>query len=168
MVMALEVAPRGASFTYDSWDGYKAERRELLEFIRDRRIADVSFLTGDIHTFFAGNVTPSGREGLGEPGAVATEFVGGAITSQGIADQYAGEGGAPVVAFPADAVVKANNPHIRYSNQQYKGYGVLEARAGELLVQYKSPRTVLQPRATSFTSGRFRVARGTPAVEVLA
>lgn len=65
-------------------------------------------------------------------------------------------------------MVKANNPHIRYSNQQYEGYGMLEASASELLVQYKSPRTVLQPRATSFTSGRFRVARGTPAVEVLA
>ena len=33
MVMALELVPRGASFTYDSWDGYKAERRELLDFI---------------------------------------------------------------------------------------------------------------------------------------
>ncbi len=168
MVMALELVPKGASFTYDSWDGYKAERRELLDFIGARGIRDVAFLTGDIHTFFAGNVTPSGREGPGEPAAVATEFVGGAITSQGIADQYAGEGGAPAVAFPADAVVQANNPHIRFSNQQYKGYGVLEARPSELLVQYKSPRTVLQPRATSFTLARFRVARGAPSVQVLA
>ena len=168
MVMALELVPRGASFTYDSWDGYKAERRELLDFIGSRGIRDVAFLTGDIHTFFAGNVTPSGREGAGEPAPVATEFVGGAITSQGIADQYAGEGGAPAVAFPADAVVRANNPHIRFSNQQYKGYGVLEARPSELLVQYKSPRTVLQPRATSVTLARFRVARGTPSVQVLA
>ena len=163
MIMALEVVPRGASFTYDSWDGYKAERREVLEFIASRRIADVAFLTGDIHTFFAGNVTPSGREGVGEPAAVATEFVGGAITSQGIADQY-GDGAA---AFPAEAVVQANNPHLKFNNQQYKGYGVLEARADELLVQYKSPRTVKTPTAGSFTLARFRVARGAPAVEVL-
>jgi alkaline phosphatase D len=168
MLMALEVAPRAASFTYDSWDGYKAERRELLEYIRDQRIADVTFLTGDIHTFFAGNLTPSGREGAGEPAAVATEFVGGAISSQGIADQYGGENGGPVVTVPADAVVKANNPHIRFSNQQYKGYGVLEARPGELLVSYKAPRTVFEPRAPAFTLARFRVARGTPGVEVLA
>jgi alkaline phosphatase D len=148
--------------------GYKAERRELLEYIRDQRIADVTFLTGDIHTFFAGNLTPSGREGAGEPAAVATEFVGGAISSQGIADQYGGENGGPVVTVPADAVVKANNPHIRFSNQQYKGYGVLEARPGELLVSYKAPRTVFEPRAPAFTLARFRVARGTPGVEVLA
>ncbi len=167
MVMALEVAPRGASFTYDSWDGYKAERRELLDFIGSRGIGGVSFLTGDIHTFFAGNVTPSGREGPGEPGAVATEFVGGAITSRGIADQY-GEDGGSVISFPADSVVRGANPHIKFSNQQYKGYGVLEARANELLVQYRAPRTIAEPRSASFTLARFRVARGTNAVEVLA
>jgi alkaline phosphatase D len=166
MVMALELAPRAASFTYDSWDGYKAERRELLDFIAARGIGGVSFLTGDIHTFFAGNVTPSGREGPGEPAAVATEFVGGSITSRGIADQY-GEDGAPVVTLPADAVVRGSNPHIKFSNQQYKGYGVLEARADELLVQYKAPRTIAQPRSSSFTLARFRVARGAANVEVL-
>jgi alkaline phosphatase D len=163
MIMALEVVPRGASFTYDSWDGYKAERREIGEFIAANHISDVAFLTGDIHTFFAGNVTPSGREGTGEPAAVATEFVGGAITSQGIADQY-GEGAA---AFPAQTVVAANNPHIKFGDQQYKGYGVLEARPDELLVQYKAPRTVKTPTASSFTLARFRVARGTPSVDVL-
>jgi alkaline phosphatase D len=163
MVMALEVVPRGASFTYDSWDGYKAERREIMDFIGSRGIGNVAFLTGDIHTFFAGNVTPSGREGPGEPAAVATEFVGGAITSQGIADQY-GNGAA---AFPAEAVVQANNPHIKFGDQQYKGYGVLEARPDELLVQYKAPRSVQTPTATSFTLARFRVAKGAPAVQVL-
>jgi phosphodiesterase/alkaline phosphatase D-like protein len=153
--------PKGASFTYDSWDGYKAERAEILNTIAARGVEDVAFLTGDIHTFFAGNVTPSGRQGPGEPAAAATEFVGGAITSQGIADQY-GDGAA---AFPADAVVQANNPHIRFSNQQYKGYGVLEARADELLVQYRAPRTVKTPTSSSFTLARFRVARGTPSVQ---
>jgi hypothetical protein len=34
------------------------------------------------------------------------------------------------------------------------------------LVQYKSPRTVKTPTASSFTLARFSVARGAPAVEV--
>jgi alkaline phosphatase D len=109
-------------------------------------------------------VTPSGREGASEPAAVATEFVGGAITSQGTADQYGGG----VAAFSAEAVVEADNPHIKFGNQQYKGYGVLEARADELLVTYKAPRSVQAPAASRFTLARFRVARGTPSVEVLA
>jgi alkaline phosphatase D len=65
------------------------------------------------------------------------------------------------------AVVEANNPHIKFGNQQYKGYGVLEARADELLVTYKAPRSVQTPTASPFTLARFHVAHGTPAVEVL-
>lgn len=36
-------------FPYDRWDGYDAERRELLEFIDAHRIDGVVFLTTDIH-----------------------------------------------------------------------------------------------------------------------
>lgn len=36
-------------FPYDRWDGYDAERQELLEFIHERRIAGVVILTTDIH-----------------------------------------------------------------------------------------------------------------------
>lgn len=36
-------------FPYDRWEGYRAERDELLEFIRAHRIKNVVFLTTDIH-----------------------------------------------------------------------------------------------------------------------
>lgn len=166
MFMSLDVTP-GQPLVVDSWDGYTAERRELAEFIRDRRIQDVAFLTGDIHTFFAGVCTPSGRGGNGQPPAVATEFVGGSITSQGIADRYGGEGGRDGAAFPIDSGVPVVNPHIVFSNQSFKGYGVLEARPDELLVQYKAPRTVTAERSDVFTLARFRVPKGEARVEVL-
>jgi len=166
MIMALDAEPTGnASFTYDSWDGYKAERRELLEFIKSRSIKNVSFVTGDIHTFFAGDVAPSGRAGLTDA-SVATEFVGGSISSEGIVDGRGG-GAAPVLALPADATVRVNNPHIKFSNQQFKGYGVLEAKPDELLVQFKSPQTTQAETSSMFTLARFRVERGTPQVDVL-
>ena len=37
------------AFPYDRWEGYAAERRELLEFIRDRHIDGMVFLTTDNH-----------------------------------------------------------------------------------------------------------------------
>ena len=43
-------------FTYDFWHGYPGERREILEHIKAKGIKDVVFLTGDIHTFAAGDV----------------------------------------------------------------------------------------------------------------
>ena len=36
-------------YPYDRWDGYDAERRELLEFIDANRIENVWFLTTDFH-----------------------------------------------------------------------------------------------------------------------
>lgn len=77
MMMGNNIAPR-VTQDVDGWDGYGAERRELLEYLLSRRVRDVVVLTGDEHEFYAGVVTPSGR--LGEP-AAATEFVGGSITS---------------------------------------------------------------------------------------
>ena len=165
-MMSLDYV-RGQPLVVDSWDGYTAERRELGEFVRERGIEDIAFVTGDIHTFFAGNVTPSGREGPGEPAAFATEFVGGSITSEGIADRMGGDQFRDALAAALDTSSGTQNPQIKYSNQSFKGYGVLEARPDELLVQYKSPRTVRTPKSTVFTLQRFRVASGTPNVEVL-
>ncbi len=165
-MMSLDYV-RGEPLIVDSWDGYTAERREIGEFIRDRGITNVSYLTGDIHTFFAGNVTPSGREGLGEPAAVATEFVGGSITSEGIADRQGGDEFRDLFAAALDTSTGSQNPQIKYSNQSSKGYGVLEARPDELLVQFKAPRTVRTPQSTIFTLQRFRVQSGLASVEVL-
>ena len=165
MIMALD-APRLSPLNTDQWDGYEAERRELLEFVQARGVRDLTFLTGDIHTFFAGNVSPSGRQDeLSNPGSAATEFVGGAITSKGIADQQ-GEPPADAVAIPSDESVYANNPHIRFSNQRFKGYGVLEARPSELVVQYRAVQTTQSRTSSAFTLASFRVASGNPRVEV--
>jgi alkaline phosphatase D len=167
MIMALEL-PRQNGLNPDQWDGYSAERRELLEHLRTQGIDDVAFITGDIHTFWAGNVTPTGRqdEAGANPPAVATEFVGGAITSQGIADQF-GEQGAIATAPLGDETIYANNPHIRFSDQQYKGYGVLTAERDELRVDYRAARSVASAQSEVFTLQRFRVRRGVPSVEVL-
>jgi phosphodiesterase/alkaline phosphatase D-like protein len=44
----------------DRWEGYGAQREELLDFIVDNGIDDVFFLAGDIHTGFVGRLEPEG------------------------------------------------------------------------------------------------------------
>jgi alkaline phosphatase D len=166
MIMALDLTPE-VPLNYDSWDGYEVERTELLDHLRARDIRNVTFLTGDIHTFFAGDVAPDGRARPGVSPSVATEFVGGSISSKGIADTVGGEEAREGVAFPSDANVEVNNPHIKLSNQSFKGYGILEARPDELLVTYRSPRTTQTERSDLFDLARFRVARDAAAIEVL-
>ena len=88
MVMPAKVLG-GAFFTFDNWQGYPREREELLTFIRDRQINDVVFVTGDIHTFIAGDV----RTAMGEGDLVGLEFVGGSITSLNLGESDIPAGG---------------------------------------------------------------------------
>ena len=72
-----------------------------------------------------------------------------------------------MLAKLSDSGVRANNPHIKYSNQDFKGYGVLEARSDELRVDFRAVRDTKTRRSRVFTLQRFRVIRGRPQVEVL-
>lgn len=63
----------------DNWDGYPLERRELMEFIRDQRLANVVSLTGDRHAHFAGVVMDDfDRDGSR---AIMPEFAGASVSA---------------------------------------------------------------------------------------
>jgi alkaline phosphatase D len=164
MVMALDIG-QGQPINKDSWDGYGVERREVMEHIRARGIRDVAFLTGDIHTFFAGDVGVNGRG----PGSLATEFVGGSITSLGIPESVASTSGAltPEQSLIVTRNIRTVNPHLRYDEQRSRGFGIVEARDGELLVRFLGVSARPARSTAANVIGRFRVAAGTPRVEVL-
>jgi alkaline phosphatase D len=160
MIMSLDGPPRN-EVNKDQWDGYAAERAEILEHVRTTGTKDVTFITGDIHTFFAGNVTASGRQGApSDPPAVATEFVGGAVTSKGILPDE-GENSALLV----DNTVLANNPHIKFSNMELKGYAVMECAPNECRVVFRAVRTTAAETSEAFDLARFKVDRGQAEVE---
>jgi alkaline phosphatase D len=163
MIMALD-GPTGNEINKDQWDGYAAERQELLDFVAARGVKDVSFITGDIHSFFAGRVTPTGRGGRpGDPPPVATEFVTGSVTSEFIIPEPARVAGG--IATEAGAL--SQNPHFDFVNFRDKGYGVVEARPDELLVTFRIASTVREPQAQVNDLARFRVARGSTEIEPL-
>jgi phosphodiesterase/alkaline phosphatase D-like protein len=150
-MMSWDSAPH-LGLNPDGWDGYQAERRELLEHVRRHGIEDVTVLTGDIHTFVAGDVTNDGRV-TGTP--VATEFVGGAVTS--------GSFGPPFEELLA--ANSATNPHWKYANFARRGYGVMDLTAQEAKVAFRSPVSITEPQAKVETLATFTVERGTPRVE---
>jgi alkaline phosphatase D len=171
MIMSLDGAP-GVPLNTDSWDGYGADRRELLDWIGSQGIRDVSFVTGDIHTFFAGAVTHDGRSSTRGPiddplhgPARATEFVGGSITSPGIVDRVAGTEPERVSeAAPVDAAVLGANPHMVFSNQAYKGYAIVEVAPERLSVEYRAVHDARTPASGVFSLRRFHVDAGRPVV----
>ena len=164
MIESLD-APPGNPINKDSWDGYGVERREVLGHVEQKGVQNLAFLTGDIHTFFAGEVGVDGRG----PDSVATEFVGGSITSLGIPETIQGTTGAPLTPAQTAAIttqIKVTNPHLKYDEQESRGYGLVEATPDELKVEFKAVNA-LEHSTEAQTIGSFRVKSGEPRVEVL-
>ena len=163
MMMSLDLYP-GQAFNYGQWDGFPSERRELMQFLLDKGIGGVSAFSGDIHTFFAGTVTTTGRS-TGTP--AATEFVGGSITSEGIAQGVAEALGLPENDSTSVVVtdrLRQSNPQYEFVDTTHRGYAVAEATADELRVDLRGPQTVLEPKSEISTWASLRVGADNPTV----
>ena len=68
----------------DDWGGYRFERAQILNHIRDRQIAGFVSLAGDRHAFYAGWLAPSLPPKPFVP--VGLEFVTGSISAPGLAE----------------------------------------------------------------------------------
>lgn len=166
MAMSLDIAP-GVTLNTDAWDGYGYERSLLCDAIAAAGVKDVAFFTGDIHTFFAGSVTRTGRHksvpvlGPKQGAPVATELVVGSITSQGIADRLGkDERSRNAAAKVLDPILRGANPHLRFSNSAYKGYAIAEASREALRVEYRAVREPRREDSAVFTLASFQVPRG--------
>jgi alkaline phosphatase D len=131
MMMPAQVTA-GSYYGFDNWQGYPQEREELLAHIKNEKIDDVVFITGDIHLFLAGDV----RTNLGNGESVAVEFVGGSITSQNFGETNVDAGGGVIIPGndrnpntpPAiiDAL-RAFNPWIDQADFDHHGYALVTA-----------------------------------------
>ena len=157
MLMTFDLAP-GAPVSLDSWDGYGAERTEITQHILDRGIKDVVAITGDIHTFFAGRITTTGRID-GTPAAV--EFVGGSVTSLGVKETFQNAPGVEQL----ENLVSVNDPHIIYADYDSRGYGVISLSPAEAICEFKAPATALEQYSPVSSLAKFRVTAGTTDLE---
>jgi alkaline phosphatase/alkaline phosphatase D len=118
----LGIPSNGFAINTDQWDGYNADRDELVNYLRAHNTRDVLFLTGDIHTSWANELTT--RSTVGNP--VAAEFVVPSVTSDNVNDFLHVPAGT-VSPFGA-ALIRAANPHVKWAELDGHGYGVLDVR----------------------------------------
>lgn len=152
MVMATRIGP-GVYGLVDAWDGYGYERKIILDFILGNNIQNVSAITGDIHTFFAGTAYTRGEKNAAGSRAAFPEFVGGSATSSGLSDAV----GLPPSTLAGLAAV---NPHINYYDFIKKGYGVLTVKKNELICEFKTVDHTTKGAGTATTAATFRVPLG--------
>ena len=171
MMMNAEL-PGGNYYGFDNWQGYVTEREELLAHIKSAGIKDVVFLTGDIHTFIAGDVRTAKSRGE----SVALEFVGGSITSQSLGETDLPLGGGQVLKGndanpntpPAiiDAL-RAVNPWVDQADFDHHGYGLVKADAKTFDVTLQRVPSIKKKSTAKLPTAGFRylVARGQTSIK---
>jgi alkaline phosphatase D len=171
MMMNAEL-PGGNYYGFDNWQGYTVEREELLGHIKNAGIKDVIFITGDIHTFIAGDVRTANSRG--EP--VALEFVGGSITSQSLGETDLPIGGGQVLegndANPSTApaiidTLRSLNPWVDQADFDHHGYGLVKADATSFDVTLQRVPSIKKKSTAKLpaTGFRYAVARGQTSIK---
>jgi len=133
----------------DGWDGYPMARQRLLDAVAASPVKDTLVLGGDVHSFWAAELKRDFAQTTSP--IVATEFVGGSITSQGpAADRMHG--------------YLAKNPHIRAASSGVFGFGLVTLDSKKADVSFRTLADVRDPKSTIATHQRFVVEAGRPGV----
>ncbi len=104
------LGPQIGAFT-DSWGGYQAARRQILDLIKARGISNVVGLAGDIHSFFVSSVMDNPKDSASP--VLMSEFTCTSITSESF----------NAALFQS---LLPENPHIAYCDDTMRGYVMCE------------------------------------------
>ena len=115
---------------YDRWEGYGADRADILNTIRNNGIDNVLFLTTDTHATLQNQVFPSrfnSAGGVGDLTTIANEMVTGPIATTTFQNEVIGQAGTTGL-FAVNAVLNLMQIDCRNLNQN--SYALVDAAAG--------------------------------------
>jgi alkaline phosphatase D len=154
-VMFAPITPTGFDVqNADSWDGYPAARRRLLDLFATER-ANVVILTGDMHSSWAMDVP---REAVGAyqsrtgAGSLAVEFVTPAVSSPPLFANANVRDGARVLRMAL--------PHLKYLDGDHRGYTLLDVTHERVVAEFHHVATVSQRMALQTRGAQLVCLRG--------
>lgn len=142
----------GEEFSMDGWDGYSANRDRILGFAKQKNLSNLVVLTGDVHSNWACDIKADFNNP--DSGILGAEFVGTSITS----------GGDGVDITDAQKAILAENPHIKFYNNQ-RGYVRCTATHESFQADYQVVPFVTRPGAGIFTRASFLMEKGKPGLQ---
>ncbi|GAA4332503.1 alkaline phosphatase D family protein [Pigmentiphaga soli] len=165
-------------FDADQWDGYNAERKNLMAFLKAQGIQNVVALTGDIHAFFAGAVMDDFD--AGEPQPVMVDLVTAGISSTSLFSYYKSFVDATASLAPLaslvydgddnrlDGTMTGYNPWLRHADTDAQGYAVVTLTPAALncvFTRMKKSQDGQVPSPAVDGTTQLVVRAGTPEVE---
>ncbi|PPK67600.1 alkaline phosphatase D family protein [Actinokineospora auranticolor] len=131
----------------DAWDGYTADRQELLGHLRDNRVKNTVFLTGDIHSSWGADVPIDRSTYWWNGNSVATEFVTTSVTSDNIDDLL--KVPPRTLSVAAETALYAGNWHLEYIELDSHGYSVVDVNPQRVQMDWYYLADRLSPTSTS-------------------
>lgn len=163
-------------FTLDQWDGYRTERREILEALQG--VDNLVAITGDIHAFFAAELHPDFDNPSDTP--VGVEYVCAGISSlsvQGITQAtVAGNpllvslGLLDLVPMTSEILLSTNGDYLRHVDPTANGIAIMDVRGTDAIeVTFLRVSDVTNPSYSEqvIERARFRTGSGTNRIEPL-
>lgn len=152
-------------FKTDQWDGFRSERRAILEACAG--VDDLVVLSGDLHGFYAAEL----HADFDNPGAepIAVEYAVSAISAATVDVQLHAAIASNVVldALGLDALVPefdpnllATNPHLHHADSITNGLMVVAVGADAVEVEMLRVTDVTQADGTVAATVRFHTPRG--------
>lgn len=134
----------GAEYSMDQWSGYEMERRKLLRFFAEAKVAHPIVITGDIHSNWASDI----KADFDDPKSttLGSEFVGTSITS----------GGDGLDLPAAEAAFRRENPHLHFFLAK-RGYVSCAVDEKQWRTDYRMVPYVTRPGAPVETRASFVV-----------
>jgi alkaline phosphatase D len=140
---------------HDQWDGYPAERRALLDHIRETGRANVVVLSGDVHVGMAIELTIDDED---DP--VAVEFVNTSLTSQNLDDKM---GWQPLTrSLPVAEAYIAGMQHVHWADFDSHGYTLVDVTPERIVGEWWAVDSVLRRTDAERLVASWTVRAGEP------
>ena len=136
----------------DSWDGFPAEKKKVVDFIRQNKIADIIITSGDTHASWAieaaTDISPSYKPFAIELGV--TSISSGNLDERKPKDS---------VKLMEQAMLK-RNPHIKYTNQRDHGYLLVTLYPTKTKAEWYFIESLKTKDTKEFLGKRFEFLKG--------
>ncbi len=157
-------------FKTDQWDGFRSERRALLEACAG--VENLAVLSGDLHGFYAAELHADFDAPLAQP--LAVEYAVSAVSAPTIdvqlkavvlSDDVLKSLGLGALVPKFDENLLATNPFIRHAESRRNGIALVEATSAELRVTFLESDDVTKTDGGVAREVTFRTVAGSRRVE---
>ena len=158
--LAFTVGRRSVYANFDQWDGYQAEREDILRRIKAADTDNFVVLTGDLHTSMTSYLKINFRNinNWDFRNLVGVELMTPSITSPHLNDVVNNATNLNLrLQALVNGTVRLTNPHVKHFQSSFYGYAVMTLTNRDLYWDiYSVDKTRNNPNASKRTQKRYR------------